>query len=159
MLTGSCSAPSPPQPRASLPVAMPAAARPAPPAPVAADWRDAPITPGLWHWRRIGGDSEAWFGEANPVVTFTCERMPHALAMRLAGAARGVRLTIATATMTRDLAAQPRAGGLIATLDPRDPLLDAVALSRGRFALGPAGGTPLILPAWPEVARVIDDCR
>jgi hypothetical protein len=40
----------------------------------------------------------------------------------------------------------------------RDPLLDQMAYSRGRFMLA-AGGQELIVPAWPEVARVVEDCR
>ena len=40
-----------------------------------------------------------------------------------------------------------------------DPLLDAIAFSRGRFAVTMAGGSPLVVPAWPEAARTIEDCR
>jgi len=40
-----------------------------------------------------------------------------------------------------------------------DPLLDALAFSRARFAVVAAGSPPLVLPAWPEIARVIEDCR
>jgi len=44
-------------------------------------------------------------------------------------------------------------------LSARDPLLDAIAFSRGRFALEAAGLETLYLPAWPELSRVIEDCR
>ncbi len=46
-----------------------------------------------------------------------------------------------------------------AILDPRDPLLDAMALSKGRFAVEVEGEAPLYLPSYAEVSRVIEDCR
>jgi len=38
-------------------------------------------------------------------------------------------------------------------------LLDAMALSKGKFAIGAEGMAPLTLPSWAEVSRVIEDCR
>jgi hypothetical protein len=40
-----------------------------------------------------------------------------------------------------------------------DPLLDAIAFSRGRVSVTIAGGSSLVVPAWPEAARTIEDCR
>ena len=40
-----------------------------------------------------------------------------------------------------------------------DPLLDAIAFSRGRFTVESESGAMLVLPAWPEPARVVEDCR
>ena len=48
---------------------------------------------------------------------------------------------------------------LAAELPSDDPLLDEMAFSRGRFTVEAEGLEPLILPAWPEPARVVDDCR
>ena len=48
---------------------------------------------------------------------------------------------------------------VIVDLPPADPLLDQIAFSRGRFLVQAEGGPSLILPAWPEPARVIEDCR
>ena len=45
------------------------------------------------------------------------------------------------------------------TLDPREPQLDAIAFSRGTFLVSIKGAADLVLPAWPEVARVVEDCR
>lgn len=56
-------------------------------------------------------------------------------------------------------AAPDRAGGVSASLAPRDPILDAIAYSRGRFMLELPGNPPLYLPSWPELTRVIEDCR
>ncbi len=74
-------------------------------------------------------------------------------------------ITIRTETTDRTLAAQvgvgPDAGPrfTIATLQARDPLLDAMALTRGRFAVETKEMPNLYLPAWAEVTRVIEDCR
>jgi hypothetical protein len=60
-------------------------------------------------------------------------------------------LTIATDSVTRNL---PVGGRLLAN----DPLLDAIAFSRGRFLVS-EGGATLAIPTWPEAARSIEDCR
>jgi hypothetical protein len=54
--------------------------------------------------------------------------------------------------MTRAL---PVGGRLLAN----DPLLDAIALSRGRFLISDGRGPVLAVPSWPEAARSIEDCR
>jgi len=46
-----------------------------------------------------------------------------------------------------------------ATLAAADPLLDQMVFSRGRFLIQADGAPTLIVPAWPEPARVIEDCR
>ena len=40
-----------------------------------------------------------------------------------------------------------------------DPLLDAVAFSRGRAAFSDSGQPTLVVPSWAEAARVVEDCR
>jgi hypothetical protein len=46
-----------------------------------------------------------------------------------------------------------------AALNAQDPLLDAVAFSRGRFMIETPGQLALYLPSWPELSRAIEDCR
>ena len=53
----------------------------------------------------------------------------------------------------------PAAAQLRAELGVFDRLLDALAFSRGRFAIGVPGAAPLIVPNWPEATRAIEDCR
>ena len=65
-------------------------------------------------------------------------------------------------TLTRAFTATPEAGPnpqLGLALVPRDAVLDAMGFSRGRFVIEVAGLPTLYLPAWPEVGRVIEDCR
>jgi hypothetical protein len=61
-------------------------------------------------------------------------------------------LTIATDSITRTL---PPSGRLLAN----DPLLDAIAFSRGRFIVSGGTGPTIAVPSWPEAARSIEDCR
>jgi hypothetical protein len=71
---------------------------------------------------------------------------------------------ITTTTLSRPLQIAPGSdsglvGWVTAWIAPRDPLLDAMAFSRGRFRVEVAKLPPLYLPSWPEVSRVIEDCR
>ncbi|WP_324743459.1 hypothetical protein U8326_08035 [Tsuneonella sp. CC-YZS046] len=71
-------------------------------------------------------------------------------------------MRIMTETATRLLDARPtgaQSADLATNLSARDSLLDAIALSRGRFAVEAAGLPTLYLPSWAEVSRVIEDCR
>ncbi|MDX1704632.1 MAG: hypothetical protein R3235_10110, partial [Altererythrobacter ishigakiensis] len=53
----------------------------------------------------------------------------------------------------------PGYGLVAANLPANDPLLDAMAITKGRFAIEVEGMEPLYIPAWAEVTRVIEDCR
>ncbi len=48
---------------------------------------------------------------------------------------------------------------IAARVAANDPLLDAMAFSKGRFAVEVAGLPTLYVPSYPEVTRVIEDCR
>ena len=73
-----------------------------------------------------------------------------------------VAMRISTETTSRPMMAMAASGSparVFTTLDPRDPLLDAMAITRGRFAVEVEGEPGLYVPAWAEVTRVIEDCR
>ena len=110
----------------------------------------APLSPG--DWRHAG--NQALFGDDFAV---RCEGGRIALARM--GSGSGQRLTIRTTYGERTLPAANGGGGIVATLAASDPLLDQLAFSRGRFLVQADGQPALILPAWPEPARVIEDCR
>ncbi|MFA6034279.1 MAG: hypothetical protein WC889_15375 [Myxococcota bacterium] len=148
----------PPAPAPVRPVPTPA---PAPaPAPLASDWRDWPITPGNWSYRADAGGSVASFGVAGsaPRLTLRCDRQAGRMILSRPDGA-GSSMTVRTTSVVRALPAQPGSGALSAALPPRDPLLDAMAFSRGRFLVEAAGTPYLAVPAWAEVARVTEDCR
>lgn len=164
-LTAACATPQTPMPvPASVPVPVPVPApRPAPPPP--ADWRDAPPTPGDWRWSAASGSSQASYGPAGapPLATLTCDMASRSVLLARAGAAlSAVPMTVRTTFSLRLLSSDPaagRPGWITARLAARDPLLDGIAFSRGRFTVEVAGLAPLYLPSWPEVSRVIEDCR
>lgn len=163
LLASACSAPQvvPPAPPPGAPKPRPA---PPPPAPVAApapaDWRDAPQTAGDWSYAQ----GTARFGSgAAPLFEIRCNRQMRTVSLIRAGtSAAALPMTVATTSETRSLLLEPQLQGqplLIGTLSANDALLDAMAFSRGRFAVEVNGLPTLYLPAWPELARVIEDCR
>lgn len=149
--------------------APPPPPRPAPPppprvvAPAPADWRDAPQTPGTWRWRMDGDRSVAEYATyaAAPVAKLICEPLSQTTILWRNSPATGpMPLTVTTTGARRLLTATPDgAGGASASLRAGDPVLDALAFSRGRFMVEMQGAPPLYLPAWPELSRVIEDCR
>jgi hypothetical protein len=75
-------------------------------------------------------------------------------------AKRDLAMTVRTETAQRVLAAQQSTPALVAVaVAANDPLLDAMALSKGRFAVEVEGEPTLYLPSHAEVSRVIEDCR
>jgi hypothetical protein len=149
------------------PVAPPApvvtpASRPTPaPPPLAIDWNDWPFTPGDWAYARYNGRSSATFGFPDTgrlTLSCTAERT---IRITLSGQSAGA-ITIRTTSLTRSLSTTPLgapATGIWATLSANDPLLDAIAFSRGRFVVEQAAQPPLVVPPYAEIGRVIEDCR
>lgn len=120
-----------------------------------------PITPGDWVWSVEAGRSIARF--AGGALALRCDRASGTVTLLRAGLAESpVPLTVTTTSIARDLAATPQAGppgALAVALPARDSLLDAMAFSRGRFMVEAAGLPALYVPSWPEVSRVVEDCR
>lgn len=132
---------------AALQSAAPAFVQPA------VDWRVAPVTNGSWSWRAIPGGSEALFLDGRGVqLAVRCSMGSRLVSLVRTGAINGAPVVVRTSNAERTL---PSAATLAAT----DPLLDAIAFSRGRFAVEVAGAQRLIVPAWPEAARAVEDCR
>lgn len=125
-------------------------------APLSNDWRDAAITPGTWTY---GPGPFASFG--NGLLTLQCDAGRQAIVLTAGGgAANGqVAVTLTTAATVRSVPGFTGPSGLVVTIPARDPLLDAMAFSRGRFAIASAGRPTLYVPSWTEVSRVIEDCR
>lgn len=146
-----CVGPGEPPPPAAVPVPAP---RPMPspspaPLPQAADWRDWPVSPGNWRIeRRTAGPVAIYGASASPLLMLSCRAGIMKLDRPGAG---GNALTIRTTSLTRTLGTT--------TLQATDPLLDAMGFSRGRFVVESAGSPPLVVPAWPETLRVVEECR
>lgn len=105
------------------------------------------IAPGQWTHVATSSGSEARYGA---YLSIRCDRPSRTVTIMRPGLAPQP-LAIATSSLSRTI---PTGGRLAAT----DPLLDAIAFSRGRF-LVTGGGATLAIPSWPEAARSIEDCR
>jgi hypothetical protein len=57
-------------------------------------------------------------------------------------------------SITTDASATP-----YASLNALDSLLDSIVFSRGRFTVEVPGLPMLVIPTWPEPARVVEECR
>lgn len=155
-------APAPPEPR---PVAIAPTAPPA--APLAANWQDWPITPGDWAYRRDARGSVALFGPVGEDARFVvrCDDAARRIYLSRAGRfAADTSSQMAIRATTASKAYLIRNNGdtppyVAAELLTTDPHLDAMAFSRGRFLVSVKGAADLVIPPWPELARVIEDCR
>ncbi|MDQ3140215.1 MAG: hypothetical protein M3Q15_05765 [Pseudomonadota bacterium] len=153
--------PPPEQPQQRQP-----APRPLPPAPppASADWRDFPLSQGAWVYSSQPGSTQALFGPANSEASFIvrCDRARRQISLSREGNATGTVMTIRTSNSARNLPAtfQPEPlAYATAQVAATDPILDSMAFSRGRFTVELAGTPLLVVPAWPELARAVEDCR
>jgi len=118
---------------------------------------------GSWNYSTTAGGSEASFVNASamPQLTIRCTRATRRITIAKPATVAAPLLTVWTSAQTRALPASfnPATQRLSADVTAYDPLLDAMAFSRGRFGVSVSGTPPLVVPAWAEVARVIEDCR
>ena len=105
------------------------------------------IAPGQWTHSVTPTGSEAGYGG---YLIIRCDRASRTVTILRPGLAPQP-LAIATSALGRTVPAGGR-------LQANDPLLDAIAFSRGRF-LVTGGGATIAIPSWPEAARSIEDCR
>jgi len=124
------------------------------PAP-ATDWVDRALTPGRWSY---AGGVATYGAPGSGVLTMRCDRDAQQIEVSRPGEAAGP-MTLRATTGARAYQAVVNGGRAVASLGIRDPQLDALAFSRGRFLVGLAGAADVIVPTWPEVTRVIEDCR
>ena len=143
---------------AALTFAAPLSAQPAPPDLSAA----APLA-GRWSWTPTAGGSEATFLDSagRAQLWLTCLRGARVVTIARPASGAAPFLTVWTSSQGRNLLASwnPATGRITAQLSGTDSLLDALAFSRGRIGVGVSGTPPLVAPAWPEIARVVEDCR
>jgi hypothetical protein len=118
---------------------------------------------GSWVYSQTAGGSEASFLNASalPQLTIRCTRATRRITIAKPASVAAPFLTVWTSAQTRALPASfnPATQRLSADVAVYDPLLDAIAFSRGRFGVSVSGTPPLVMPAWAEVARVVEDCR
>ncbi|MCW6535721.1 hypothetical protein [Sphingomonas lycopersici] len=161
-LASCVSAPPAPPPVVRAPAPAPPPPAVTAPPPLADDWRDWPLTPGTWRYAGDSRGTRAMFGDGgDAVVVLRCDRSERRMYLSRTGA--GIApITVRTSSVSRAVAVQPTGGAqpyVAAALAINDPLLDAMAFSRGRFVIQQQGAATLVIPAYAEVGRVIEDCR
>ena len=143
---------------AALTFAAPLSAQPAAP-----DLSAATPLPGRWSWTPTAGGSEATFLDSagRAQLWLTCLRGARVVTIARPASGAAPFLMVWTSSQSRNLLASynPATARITAQLSATDPLLDALAFSRGRIGVGVSGVAPLVAPAWPEIARVVEDCR
>jgi hypothetical protein len=143
----------------ALPLTAPALSQ----VPAAVDLDSVVPLPGTWTYRPITGGSEAAFVDADAArrLVIRCNRAARTVSIvRTAVPAAAPTLSIWTTSGSRAIPSRFEATKVL-TVDiaATDPLLDSIAFTRGRFATAAAGAPMLAVPAWPQPARVIEDCR
>ena len=118
---------------------------------------------GNWTFAQTPGGSEATFANTSalPQLTIQCARALRRITISRPGSAAAPFLNVWTSTQSRQLPAtfNPLTNRIGADLPAFDTLFDGIAFSRGRFAVSVSGSPALVVPAWAEPARVVEDCR
>ncbi|MEO6582411.1 MAG: hypothetical protein ABIN68_06355 [Sphingomicrobium sp.] len=129
----------------------------------APDFSLAPVAAGTWTYQALPGASEARFidGGGTARLVIRCTKATRRVSFSPTSAVPAATFFVWTSTASRTVAARFEANAMRVTADfaAFDALLDAIAFSRGRISVMVAGGSALVLPAWPEAARTIEDCR
>lgn len=154
--------PQAPQPTPA-PSPTPVATTPPPVAPPPApNWIDRPQTVGNWQYGDQGTTSSASFVAGRGAAEFAiiCNRSARQVQLSMAATSPAAQpMVIRTESTSRTLPTANGRGTIYATVSANDPLLDAMAITRGRFGVEAEGVQSLYLPPWAEVTKVIEDCR
>jgi len=141
---------------------LPAQTSPQTAAPLPLDLSTATPIEGNWVYSTTAS-TEATFVNvsAQPQLTIHCSVATRQVTISKPAGGAAPLLSIWTSTQTRNLPASfdPATARLSATLSAWDPLLDAIVFSRGRIGVSVGGQPALVVPAWAELARVVEDCR
>jgi len=118
---------------------------------------------GSWSYAPASDGSEAVFANASgyPQLWVHCTRATRRISIALPATAAVTVVNVWSSSVTRSAAPSFNAtvGRASVDLANFDPLLDALANSRGRIGFALGSQPALVLPAWPEISRVVEDCR
>lgn len=127
------------------------------------DYSNARAVDGNWSFAPIAGGAEATFRNSagQPQLFLTCVRASRQVSVARPAMAAAPLLQVWTSNASRNLPATFNAATkrLSATLAASDSLLDSMALSRGRIGVGIAGQPAVVVPAWGEISRIVEECR
>ncbi len=118
---------------------------------------------GSWSYAATGDGSETTFSNQAGFIQLWvhCSRVARRITIAKPASSAAPFVNVWSSSLTQSVPSSfnPATGRLTIDLSSYDPLLDAIASSRGRIGFAVAGQAPLIIPAWAETARVIEDCR
>jgi hypothetical protein len=123
------------------------------------------ITPieGNWTYAATPEGSDATFANASGSAQLVvhCTKATRRVSISKPANAAAPAISIWTSSLTRSVPSSfnPATARLTIDLSNYDPVLDAIATSRGRIGFGVGNESPLVLPAWADAAHVIEDCR
>ena len=127
------------------------------------DFSTATPIPGNWTYAPTTDGSEALFANSagSPQLSVHCTRATRRVTIARPASAAAPFINVWTSSLSRSVASSfdPATGRLTIDLANFDPLLDAIASSRGRVAFTVGTQPALVVPPWAQVARVIEDCR
>ena len=131
--------------------------------PPAVDFSTARVAPGSWTYQATPTGSAARFVDATGIarLAIECSKASRRVTIARTTAAPAPSIFVWTSNGSRSLPVRFEANAMrvSAELAAFDALLDAIAFSRGRIGVTMAGAEALVVPAWPEPARTIEDCR
>ena len=131
--------------------------------PVAPDLSTATPMAGTWTYAATADGSEATFANASGFAQLwmRCSRATRQVSIAKPATAAAPSISVWTSSLSRIVPATYNAatGRLTINIAANDPLLDAIANSRARLGFTVSPQPPLVVPAWAEPARVIEDCR
>jgi hypothetical protein len=159
-----CAAPPPPPAPQPVPAPKPVVVPPVQSPPVMSEWIDWPLATGDWVYRRDARGSIALFGASgqNATVTLRCDTQRRRIYLGREGAGTGGKMVVRSSSSMKEFVASPTGATpayLASEIMPNDPILDAMAFSRGRIAIEVTGQQPIAIPSWAEITRIVEDCR
>jgi hypothetical protein len=127
------------------------------------DLDSATTLPGGWSWSPAADGSEAVFTNSGglPQIWLHCSRASRVVTIARPSSSAVAFLSVWTTTQSRALPASfnPATARSTARVSAYDPFLDALAFSRARIAVALGATPPVVVPAWPDIARIVEDCR
>ena len=118
---------------------------------------------GSWSYAQVADGSEAVFNNVSdyPQLWVHCSRATRQVTIARPASGPAAVMSVWTSSATRAVPStfNPSTGRLTIDFSNYDPLLDAIATSRGRLGFMIGSGPALVVPAWADVARIIEDCR
>ena len=134
------------------------------------DFSAATPIAGSWTYAATTDGSEATFANpsALPQLTIRCVRATRrvTIAKPATGAAPFMYVWTSSAVRSVPASFNPMTNRISIDVTSNDPLLDALVFSRGRIGVivaqsagAAAPSVQLVVPSWPEIARVVEDCR